>query len=75
MTEAQRAKAREQERRCRQRAREGMVRLAVWVDEVELIGRLRMSGWVEEHSRDPDKPELEKLLQLVVDTWLEVPAE
>jgi hypothetical protein len=67
------ARKRAQVRLCRQRKREGLVRLTVWVDEADLIGQLRLAHFIDENARDPEGPELQALLQKVVELWIYPP--
>jgi hypothetical protein len=75
MSPAVRARKNAEVRRCRARKREGKVRLSVTVTEAHLLGVLRISGWLGPDDRDPERRQLEELLQTVVDTWITPPAE
>jgi hypothetical protein len=49
------------------------VRLSVVVDEVNLVEVLRLAGFIEPDARDPDPPELARLLEHVLRLWCEPP--
>jgi hypothetical protein len=73
MTPATRKRRNAQIELCRQRQAEGKVRLAVVVDEVALIEVLRIAGFIEPAASDPEKPELQALLERVIQLWIEPP--
>jgi hypothetical protein len=60
-------------RLCRQRQRDGLVRLAIWVDEVNMIETLRIAQFIGPDERDPEQSELEKLLEHVLRLWIAPP--
>jgi hypothetical protein len=49
---------------------EGIGPLTVEVDEANLIGVLRLAGFIAEDERDPEYAELERLLQRVIELWI-----
>ena len=68
-----RAKANAQVKLCRQRKRDGLRRYTVVVNEVHLLGVLRLAGFIGPWDRDPEHKQVQELLQSVIDTWVEPP--
>ena len=68
-----RAKANEQVARCRARKRDGLRRYTIVVNEVNLLGVLRLAGIIDPYDRDPEHERIQELLQSVIDTWVEPP--
>jgi hypothetical protein len=58
-----RAKANEQVRRCRAHQAEGKLTLRIAVDDVALIETLRLAQFILPDQPDPEKAELERLLE------------
>ena len=63
--------ARERMRLQRDRRDCHTIQIRVWCYEPDLLAVLRKAGFIGEHERDPERPELERLMQHVFDLWLE----
>ena len=51
----------------------GLTRYVVWANEVNLLGTLRIAGFIGPYDRDPEHERIQELLQSVLDTWVTPP--